>query len=399
MGSVIQAGALADGAPATGVLTAKQIASKGSISLTSDAGAIDIMSGAGADQTTLNSVGGDLNVIAGGGALTLGDNAMVRVDGGNMFLHGENGLTGGVDNTFYARAVNSTGGGLQLAAGAGATNQIANAFTFPAGTAPPASDLGTEVVINNGGDTSGVVQALTGAAGQNNLSTSGSHTATLNLTGGVMVFESNGADVQLDGGTFTTEALQPIAFYTGGLPSIGDCDGAAFIFARRGMTIERPHTRIHVRKGALVSIITDTGVTRVAALSGPGHVAVVVGRHSIALNPGHEAVIAHHELSAQDTRPADGVGRRLVKTHEIEGGTHVAICDFSIVSLMSTADHMRALRQPSNSLERKLAERLVKTAAVLHQVTAGRGAYTGRARERRAAAGELVPVRYRTPAL
>ena len=213
-GSTIQAGMLADGAPATGVLSSQQIASRGSLSLTAS-GSIEIQSGTGADQTVLNSVGGDTTIVAGSGTLTFGDNAVVRVDGGNMFLHGNDGLTGGIDNTFYARAVGSSGGGLELAAGALATNQILLAFTFPAGTAPASSQLGTNVTINNGAGTSGVVRALTGATGQNNLSTSGLHAATLNLTGGVMVFESNGASVELDGGTFTTEALKPISYTSG----------------------------------------------------------------------------------------------------------------------------------------------------------------------------------------
>ena len=52
--------------------------------------------------------------------------------------------------------------------------------------------------------------------------------------------------------------------------------------------------------------------------------------------------------------------------------------DFSIVSFLSVADHMRPLRQPSTPLERKLAGRLMKVAAVVHQVGAGKGAYSAR---------------------
>src|SRR5439155_1920315 len=153
-------------------------------------------------------------------------------------------------NEFYARSVGTTGGGMQLSAGVFGSNQIANAFKLPANTSVNPTALGAHVTITND---RGVVQLLKSPGATVNL-TSSTNSATLTLNHGVMVFQSsgNGADLQLDGGTFRTDALRPIAFYSNA-PSFPTDE---FINAVEDTTIERSNLQITARKGALLSITT-----------------------------------------------------------------------------------------------------------------------------------------------
>lgn len=212
-GATLQAGTLAPSAPPTGVLSKQDIAAPGSLTIISVVAGVDIQSQT-AGGTMLRSFGGNLTITAVGGSISVGDAAHFRADGGNLQLLADGQISGGQDNFFTARAVGKTGGGIELGSGLIISTNLQAAFQQPSGTAPPPSVLGTNVIINNGGGTLGVVQAITSGGGTLNLSSSGANQATLNLNRGVMVFDTlgSGSSVELDGGTFTTDALLPIGY-------------------------------------------------------------------------------------------------------------------------------------------------------------------------------------------
>jgi hypothetical protein len=224
-GAALQAGTLSPSAPPTGVLSSKDVAARGSLTIISVVNGVDIQSLAAGD-TILRSAGGNLTITAVGGSITLGDGAHIRADGGNLQMLADGTITGGQENTFVARAVGTTGGGIELGSGLTVSNNLQNAFQQPSGTAPPPSALGSNVVINNGGGTLGVVRLITSGGGTVNLSSTGTNQATLNLNRGVMVFDAlgPGSSVELDGGTFTTDALLPIGYQD---PTYGLADSTA----------------------------------------------------------------------------------------------------------------------------------------------------------------------------
>jgi hypothetical protein len=108
--------------------------------------------------------------------------------------------------------VGKHGGGIEIGSGLTSSDNIAFAFRLPPGTAPAPSALGTNVVINNAGGTGGAVVSNTTSGGVVNLSLSGSLPAALNLQGGAIVIDAIGSQsgVELDGGSFSVEALRPI---------------------------------------------------------------------------------------------------------------------------------------------------------------------------------------------
>ncbi len=162
---------------------------------------------------------------------------------------------------------------------------------------------------------------------------------------------------------------------------------AANLRMRRGEMLIHPLTdtviatafgQVQVRKGAVASVVVDATGLRVAACSGPGDITVKAGERTIQLMPGEEVVVSDHALSNDERLKADGVGRRGFKSHEIGTGLTATISDFSIVSLMSSAAHLNSLVHPAAPVERRISKKLLKTAAVIQQVTRSRGAYQSR---------------------
>src|SRR5207237_4247351 len=104
--------------------------------------------------------------------------------------------------------------------------------------------------------------------------------ATLNLTnGGGMVFQTTGTgSIILDGGTFTTERVHPIAFFNPSVPNENDLFGPAngFIHASEDLAINSRFAQVDVRKGAMLVVESTPHSLRVLACSGPADVVVHV---------------------------------------------------------------------------------------------------------------------------
>jgi hypothetical protein len=293
-----------------------------------------------------------------------------------VFLVGGTGLTGGTGNTFYARSVGASGGGMQLSSGLAATNEINFAFTLPPCTSVPASDLGTDVQINND---RGVVLLQTAGGGTVDLSSSGANTATLDLTGGAIVLQSkgSGATIELDGGSLKTEKLRPIAYHVPSAPNADSLDelGNTFLHASRDMIIETLDAQIHVRKGALLVLESSNHTARIYACSGPGDVRVQIGATSIELAPGNELVIADHKLTEEQVKKADGIGRRTKPAYSVSGSSFAALNDFSLVTLLANSNHLDSVKLANTPEKKAVLARITKMAAILHQLGTAKGRY------------------------
>jgi hypothetical protein len=298
---------------------------------------------------------------------------------------------------------------------------------------------------------------LTNNAANNsiNLTTSGTHATTLNLNGGAVLFDSNGpsGSVKLDGATFTVNALRPIAYrysiapeddgvtvddgssteqlaiiFTSGsdraqtltatscdahtsgsaggspAPDTKSCAhgqkafitfhaGEMFLQVKADTTIRTAFGEVLARKDSLLSLALEGAGLRVIALSGPGHVTVQAGNSRISLPPGKEIVVSDHQLSIDEKQKGDGIGRRDFRTYVAGETLHVTVSDVSLTSMLANSTQLRAMRHPAGLIEKKVAARLIKTAAVVDQVTRQKGAYVSR----NASVSEnadLTPVRY-----
>lgn len=285
---------------------------------------------------------------------------------------------------------------------------------------------------------SGVILGSTspGIAGIN-LSQSGANTATLNVNGGGIVLNSvSNNDIIFDGGTFSVSAYRPIAYRQGTAPVSQSLDfhsstkrgttdqvvanvfvrgfkgkrllmahtsdtsaasdrtemetssarsdtrsavslirGDMFMNPLQKMVIKSGSAEIYASKNALLTVSAFGETVRVIACSGPGDVSVKVGSQTIALSPGEELLVSSKRLIEEDTRTSDGIGRRNSKVFPAGKNLWVALSDVSIMTLLMHAPHLNSLIYPPSLLEQQISNRLLKTAAVVDQVTRARGPY------------------------
>ena len=430
--TTMQAGVLDGGAPSTGVLAPSNIVSSGSIVLT--AGAISAMI-----ASQFKTAGGDIRFTGkdptATNAVAYGDGCEFRADGGNIFLFSVTDIQGGGPSLFIARAVGENdvgkGGGVELGAGITNSGNLAAALKGASVSNVPPETLGSFVTINN---TNGVVRKI--GPGIVDLTTI--DPTVLNVNRGALVFDAlNGHKIQAAGDIFsefnvagfvpikyeadedcncenwplehfisfvvpagasgvqcsehlecgadTTSFAGQILKSDGGLRLSGTRDGAwrvnsgsALIRATGTLRLLASASHVIVKKGALVSLDATSGQLRVRVLSGPGHVAVVAAGKTMPLGPGREAYLSDHIPADDEAHCRDDVGRRELRKYPLAGGCALTICDFSIVSLLSSEHHLKHLAGSQSRDLRQIFDQLVKTAAAVEQLTSARGPYVAK---------------------
>lgn len=388
-------------------------------------------------NNTFQADGGNVVILSGASTITGGAN--------NKFIARAVGTS----------SASATGGGIELGAGTTASRLNAAFFVKP-GTVPFGSPqvLGSNVVINNNANTTGAIQTNILNGGHVDLSHTTGNLATLNLngTGGVVVFDANGSkSVELEGATFTVDAFRPISYSSvsssGASPAstMNQADTAAaedvlsianvftpgkngrtllaarknqtrrgveadlsdmvtlkikngevFVNPLRSITIDCQFGKLFVKKGAMVLLAKDAATAadvRITVCSGPGDATLVVGNRSVNLHPGEEIVVSSSERNAQQMLRADGIGRR--NFHSYKCGEHfINFCDSSIASMLTNKQYLSCLKHPQTELEKRLATKLMKTAAALTVVGAGKGPYQAQFSQKPESKGVYKPVGY-----
>jgi hypothetical protein len=170
-----------------------------------------------ANPTTITSNGRDVSLIGGKTpTLTFGDSMTVQANGGNVILVGGATVTGGSGNTFIATAIGNlnafTGGGVEIGAGETTSKNLVNTLknrplTFT--TVPnPLPAIGTFNLVPPV-PTRGVLRADIKAPGVINIGT-GVNPATLEINGGVIIFDGNKQNLTIVGPTIQVNA--PVSF-------------------------------------------------------------------------------------------------------------------------------------------------------------------------------------------
>lgn len=369
---------------------------------------------------------GNVTITANSGNISLGDGNTLQANGGNLQLltSGLIAATASTGNSFvaYGVAVSASntavqaGGSIEMSVGATGSQLVAVLTKSPGFAPTPTTLLGTNIVINNGTNSTGVVvRNLAPTGGSMNLSVA--NQANLNLNGGAIVFDlAKNQSIQLNGATFTVNAFKPIAYASparsGAELMVNDANGEERLLANllvpgiaraqallvrnhsedetsitltsgqiflnpvRAVTVVTPYGEVYVRTGALVSVAVEIDGVRIAACSGPGDVRVKAGGRNFQLAPGSEALIGERAPSHDRIHRSDGVGRRASNTITLGDGLYLTVSEFSIITMMGNLPHLQVLVHPATQIEKRMSERLLKTAAALHHLTQGNGAYT-----------------------
>jgi hypothetical protein len=424
--------------------------SPGNVTITSTTGSIDL--GAG---NTFRSDGGNVVILSGANVTGGAANSFIATGtaasaASNAFNTGGGvELGGGSTASQLAAAVNKLAG-----------THPSNTNILTGGVANPNlsvlnptlnqnSSGVLQVNVGTGGGTINLISGGTNPA-----------TLTLNPGGAIVFDVSKGQSVTLNGATFTVKAYKPIAYTyrvapvtelllddesgddqsgevdhiatifvpgsfgaqallakadrahapapeaagaAGSAPSQERADsvitllaGELFINPNKPTVVRSSLGEVRIRKGALVSVIVNSSGLRVASCSGPGDVTLHAGGRTIALAPGEEALVSHEVPGYDELNRADGIGRRDSKTSALQGGLNLTMAEFSIVTMLGNVSHLQTLVHPVSAVERRISERMLKTAAALQQIKQGRGAYKARPNALTAPGREsnLLPVTY-----
>ncbi len=150
--------------------------------------------------------------------------------------------------------------------------------------------------------------------------------------------------------------------------------GKVFVNAPENTVVENALGQVNGLKGSCFAVEAQPGILRIQSLTGPGLVSAIAGNRKLALAPGQEVVVSNSKST--DVLPSDGVGRRGLRECTVNNKLDLTFTDFSMISLIKSAPHLQVLRQPACSYDRALQRKLMKCAAVVHQVTAHKGPYS-----------------------
>jgi len=108
------------------------------------------------------------------------------------------------------------------------------------------------------------------------------------------------------------------------------------------------------------------------------NVTVHYDKHTFALRPGEEAILAKKEPSYADILVDDDIGRRRVRLHKLSHDKGIALTEFSLVQAIEREPLIFPLVHSKDTKDKALKNRLLKMAAVLNMVTSRHGHYSSR---------------------
>ncbi len=155
-------------------------------------------------------------------------------------------------------------------------------------------------------------------------------------------------------------------------------NGETLVNAQNKTVIKAGNYKVAVAAGTIALITREGEVVKIrnAYENSAGSIAVYVGNRVMKLSVGHEMLIGPNDGSVSKALKSEAVGRRSIKAFDVPGNNQVITCDYSLTSLVHNTDILTRLMKSENHGDRAIADKLVKMAAVLSTVTAGRGAYS-----------------------
>jgi hypothetical protein len=164
------------------------------------------------------------------------------------------------------------------------------------------------------------------------------------------------------------EDLVSISFVKSG-PAVSTTAGAGDVLyaPTADSTIPTAHGDIRVKAGSLVFVTTSGGTTAIYNLhdSCKNAVSVTTSNGVMPLSTGHAMIVSNKEsIDLNDSNPVWSIGHRNTKTSNV-GGVYMLTAEFSLASALTRIPALVALVQSKDPQQQRLAQQLMKTAAVL----------------------------------
>lgn len=345
--------------------------SNGKLLITADGGNIDI-----GNRNTLTA--GDTRLLARSGQMLIANSNSFTATNGNLVIMAQMNFAAGSQNTFSATQKSLNGPVIELGAGT-TSNHIATAHFGKSSNLPIASSITYFPFPNYRVYCPTCPQTLSSI----NLSNNATHASVSLFDGGTLFLDSKGSanTLFIDGAQIT--GIKPIGFSTNtSVPqlkadsnSFESVDGDSFINPKADLVLENSLMNLHIKKNALVSISRSGAHIRVINCGSRGDVYFRTSNGRVVLEAGEELTISAKPIKHGDLLKADGIGRRGIKTFSIQDSTYAAVCDVSLVTVLSSAKHFEQIKNAKSAKEREILNRILKTASALQTITARRGNY------------------------
>jgi hypothetical protein len=151
--------------------------------------------------------------------------------------------------------------------------------------------------------------------------------------------------------------------------------GELFGEARRNTWISAVNANVLANKASIFDVAVAGTDVRAKAFSGPLEVSIAGAGRSLYVDPGTELLVSMQAIDQMKLAPPDGIGRRRAKKMESIGRLNIASADFSITSFLKEAPHMWKLCHPVSLDERRILQRIMKTAAAVQTMNSRYGPY------------------------
>ncbi|MBX9690068.1 MAG: hypothetical protein K2X27_25375, partial [Candidatus Obscuribacterales bacterium] len=156
-------------------------------------------------------------------------------------------------------------------------------------------------------------------------------------------------------------------------------EGEVLVSADKVTVVKTPHSVVTINPNTIALISVENKVTKVRNLWELGHGCIrqTVAGKFVDICAGEESILGWDQLGVNKALSKDVVGRRKVRGIDVPGGMYMQRAEVSLVALMQpeTSEFLHDLVSSNNPNDKALANKLVKMAAVLTQVTAKHGQF------------------------
>jgi len=183
-----------------------------------------------------------------------------------------------------------------------------------------------------------------------------------------------GTEMGLDGPT--TKDIQ-LAGWTGPSTKVMQLrKGNVVVAPDQDTVIETAFGKVEVSAHSMALIMALPTGTAVYNLddSRKNSVVITIGKNQMTLAPGRHAMVTSHLIDGFEmVNPAESFSYRNVSSKKLDGDLQAFTSEFSMTNAIGNIKQLRAMVNSSNPDAKRKASHLLKTAAIMSQISAGDG--------------------------
>ncbi len=153
--------------------------------------------------------------------------------------------------------------------------------------------------------------------------------------------------------------------------------GAVLFVPQKVTTVETPHGVVRIDAQSVVLLSSSEAGLAVYDLEDQhkGSVSVLSNGHHVLLSPGrHVMITPHHGADFAQLNALETISHRNVQS-EVKNGHRAHTSEFSVISAMDSVRPLRLLAMSKHSQAKHIADRMMKTTAIMMHLSGNGGQY------------------------